>query len=116
MGSSSSGGSGGDGSGSSSGGSGGDGSSSSSSIRLLQWLSVKMWLVPFRAVWGPAADCVAVGSMSRGVDLFTPDCAYKVGSLAEGELMKSIVSRLAFHPHCHALAAANGSGRLHVWR
>ncbi|KAL6757062.1 WD40-repeat-containing domain protein [Haematococcus lacustris] len=74
------------------------------------------WLVPFRAVWGPAADCVAVGSMSRGVDLFTPDCAYKVGSLAEGELMKSIVSRLAFHPHCHALAAANGSGRLHVWR
>ncbi|KAJ9513292.1 hypothetical protein QJQ45_001328 [Haematococcus lacustris] len=74
------------------------------------------WLVPFRAVWGPAADCVAVGSMSRGVDLFTPDCAYKVGSLVEGELMRSIVSRLAFHPHCHALAAANGSGRLHVWR
>ncbi|KAG2436241.1 hypothetical protein HXX76_006552 [Chlamydomonas incerta] len=119
--------------------------------RLSQLLSIShnnqtgRWITPFRAVWSAAADAVLVGSMKRGLDVFTapsPAAAQqgaggvpspargKKAPVAEGvadpggkllatlssEYMTAIPSRAAPHPLLPVVVAATSSGRCHIWR
>lgn len=73
------------------------------------------WITPFRAVWGPGADFVAVGNMKRGVDMYDASTGRAVALLGS-EFMTAIPSRLTAHPHLPVIAAATSSGRVHVFR
>ena len=56
-----------------------------------------------------------MGSMKRGVDLFSSTTGSKLGVL-QSELMTAIPSRCCVHSGLGLLAAATSSGRVHVWR
>lgn len=77
------------------------------------------WILPFRAVWGPAGDCAFVGGMrGRSVDVFAtsgPSPGKQLAALSH-PAMTAIPSRLAPHPLMPVLAAATASGRVHIWR
>ncbi len=74
------------------------------------------WIIPFRAVWGPAGDCVLVGNMGRAVDVLGVGAGAMVGQLSDQEHMTAIPSRNICHPSAALLAASTGSGRVHVYR
>ena len=71
------------------------------------------WILPFRAVWGAAGDCVLVGNMGRAVDLL--GVGGEERQLRDDERMTAIPSRNAVHPGAAMIAAATGSGRVHVY-
>ncbi|KAK9799849.1 hypothetical protein WJX73_009741 [Symbiochloris irregularis] len=73
------------------------------------------WTIPFRAVWGPSSDCCLVGNMGRTVDVFDASTGAKAAALSS-ESMTAIVSRVTAHISTPALAAATGSGRVHIYR
>eukprot|EP00198_Chlamydomonas_reinhardtii_P010358 XP_001699695.1 predicted protein [Chlamydomonas reinhardtii] len=104
------------------------------------------WITPFRAVWSAVSDAVLVGSMKRGLDVFTapsPPAAHlgaggakspargkkppvvagsadpaggQLLATLSSEYMTAIPSRAAPHPHLPVVAAATSSGRCHIWR
>lgn len=89
---------------------------------LAQRLSIKhdnntgRWVLPFRAVWTPAADGVIIGNMKRFVDIFDADNGSMLAQLSS-EHMTAIASRNAVHPAgLPVLASATNSGRIHVYR
>ncbi|KAL4433964.1 hypothetical protein ABPG75_000405 [Micractinium tetrahymenae] len=89
---------------------------------LAQRLSIKhdnntgRWVLPFRAVWTPAADGVIVGNMKRFVDIFDAQSGGMLAQLSS-EHMTAIASRNAVHPAgLPVLASATNSGRIHVYR
>lgn len=84
--------------------------------------------MPLRAVWGAASDCALVACMKRGVDVLPVPSAGGVTSGSgpkkgaggqarlSSELLTAIPPRVAPHPWLPVLAAATGSGRVHVFR
>lgn len=74
------------------------------------------WVLPFRAVWTPAADGVVVGSMKREVELFDAASGKLTAKLSDTERMTAIASRFAVHPSLDIIAAGTASGRLHIFR
>ncbi|KAG1665043.1 hypothetical protein FOA52_003219 [Chlamydomonas sp. UWO 241] len=73
------------------------------------------WVTPFRAVWGPGADWIGVGSMRRGVDVYAADNGKQLATL-QSEFMTAIPSRVCAHESLPVLAAATSSGRIHLYR
>ena len=73
------------------------------------------WVIPFRAVWSPAADAVVVGSMRRETELIDVAGRY-LARLSDAAAMTAIPSRHACHAFTPAIAAATASGRVHVWQ
>eukprot|EP00798_Chlamydomonas_sp_ICE-L_P023956 gene23956-9528_t len=90
------------------------------------------WVIPFRAIWGPASDCALVGCMNRAVDVLSipnedADMDVALGARAHNkggtvtklesrDLMTAIPSRMCCHPTRNVVAAATSSGRVHIWR
>lgn len=77
------------------------------------------WIIPFRAIWlSPswAGDTVAVGGMSRTIDVFAAGSGGPLASLRSPDAMTAIPSRLAAHPGVPVLAGATASGRINVFR
>lgn len=72
------------------------------------------WIMPFRAVWGGAGDCVLVGNMGRAVDLLS--LSGEERQLRDDERVTAIPARNAVHPGAAMVAASTGSGRVHVYR
>ena len=75
----------------------------------------RRWVSPFRAVWAPAGDAFVVGSLSRCTELYDAGSGVLIAKYAS-DLMTAIPPRHACHPLLPAIAAATGSGRLHIWR
>jgi len=73
------------------------------------------WIVPFRAIWAPAADGVIVGSMQRQMHLLDAGTG-KLVKAYESELMTAIPARNAAHPTLAILAGGTASGRAHIFR
>ncbi|KAL3141680.1 hypothetical protein ABBQ32_004368 [Trebouxia sp. C0010 RCD-2024] len=72
------------------------------------------WVVPFRAVWGPASDTIICGSMKRTIDVFDSEGAQMVQLSSEHQT--AISSRHCMHPTMSVLAAGTASGRMHIYR
>lgn len=73
------------------------------------------WIIPFRAIWGPAGDWLACANMHKGIDLHCTQTGDKLAVLSNDH-MTAIPSRLCVHPEHNVLAAATGSGRVHLWQ
>lgn len=74
------------------------------------------YILPFRAVWTPAADALVIGSMSdRAVDVLDAATGRRLAAL-RCEAMTAIPARSCVHPVLPALAAGTASGRAHVFR
>ncbi|KAK9823208.1 hypothetical protein WJX72_001110 [[Myrmecia] bisecta] len=86
----------------------------SQSVRISHNNNTGRWVVPFRATWGPAADCLVVGNMKRTVDIFSASGSQEAA--LSSEYMTAITSRNVFHPQLPILAAGSASGRMHIYR
>ena len=71
--------------------------------------------MPFRAQWTPAGDGFVVGNMSRLLDVYSANSGALLAQLGS-ECMTAIPARCCLHPTLPALAAATGSGRVHLFR
>lgn len=74
------------------------------------------WVTPFKAVWGPGPQDggqIFCGDMKRGVCCL--DVASGSQTLCQSDLNTAVCSRVACYEVAGVVAAASGSGRVHLW-
>jgi len=77
------------------------------------------YLTPFKPIFDPhaASPTAIVGSMGRPRAVDVVSASGKVAALNDGDgVFHAVTSLHAVHPFVHAIAGANNSGRVSIWR
>lgn len=81
------------------------------SFSILHNTHTGRWVLPFRAIWTPAADGVVCGSMKRTVNVYDGTTG-KTIVRHSSDFLTAIPSRFFVHPTLPLLGASTSSGRI----